>query len=134
MEMFADRHGKRQSPESFTIRNAATGSILATSARIANTSAARRQGLLRSDALGTGDGLWITPCEAIHTFCMKFSIDAVFVDRRRQIRKIYSELAPWRIAGCLRADSVLELPAGSVSKSRTSVGDQLEFLANGRSA
>ncbi len=131
MRETADRHGKNHSADSFTIRNTATGAVLATCARIAGTSAERRQGLLRSDTLRNGEGLWIIPCEAIHTFQMKFSIDAVFVDRARQVRKVCANLTPWRVAGCLRADSVLELPAGVVADSGTSVGDRLEFLANG---
>jgi hypothetical protein len=77
-----------------------------------------------------GEGLWIVPCEAIHTFRMKFLIDAVFIDRAHRVRKIYAGLRPWRIAACLSADSVLELPAGVSSDSGTTVGDQLEFVSN----
>lgn len=122
----------QRAPESFTIRNRATGAVLAMSARVAGTSAARRQGLLRSNPLGSGEALWIVPCEAIHTFRMKFSIDAVFIDRAHRVRKICRGLAPWRVAGCVRAESVLELPAGAASQTGTTVGDQLEFVSNGQ--
>jgi hypothetical protein len=61
---------------------------------------------------------------------MKFPIDAVFIDRAHRVRKICPGLAPWRVAGCVRAESVLELPAGAAFQSGTTVGDQLEFVSN----
>ena len=57
-------------------------------------------------------GLWIVPCEAIHTFWMKFAIDAVFLDKNKRVTKVVSNLRPSRLAMSLRARSVLELPAG----------------------
>jgi uncharacterized membrane protein (UPF0127 family) len=130
MTRSVDPLGRQDAVESFTVRNVATGAVLASFARVADTSTARRQGLLRFGSMGRGEGLWIVPCEAIHTFRMKFSIDAVFVDRGHRVRKICPRLSPWRVAGCLRADSVLERPAGVLSDSATAVGHHLEFVAN----
>src|SRR6476619_5999658 len=132
MTSSVDRLATQHAPESFTIRNRATSAVLASFARVAGTSATRRQGLLGSNSLGSGEGLWIIPCEAIHTFRMKFSIDAGFVDRAHRVRKICPGLAPWRVAGCIWAKSVLELPPGVISGSATTVGDQLEFISNGQ--
>ena len=125
-----DRFGDQRTLESYTIRNRATGAVLASSASVAGTSAARRQGLLQSESLRSGEGLWIVPCEAIHTFRMKFSIDAVFIDRAHRVRKICAGLSPWRVAGCLTAKSVLELPAGVALDSGTVIGHELEFVSN----
>jgi uncharacterized protein len=85
----------------------------------------RRKGLLGRDRLASGEGLWIVPCEAVHTFGMRFPIDLVYLDRQRQIVKIRSNVGPWRISGCLRAYSVIELPAGTVRETNTSKGDSL---------
>jgi uncharacterized protein len=71
-------------------------------------------------------GLWILPCEAIHTFFMKMSIDSVFLDRELRVTKVEKNLRPFRVALSLRAHSVLELPPGTVLRSRTEVGDRLE--------
>jgi uncharacterized membrane protein (UPF0127 family) len=87
----------------------------------------RNKGLLGRTNLAHGEGLWIVPCEAVHTFFMKFSIDLVYIDRKLQVRKVRSSVAPWRISGCLRAHSVIELPAGTIRKTQTEVGDQIEI-------
>lgn len=93
----------------------------------ADTSSARRTGLLKHDGLGEGEGLWIVPCEAVHTFFMKFAIDVLYLDRKRRVKKTVRRLAPWRFSGHLPAHSVLELPAGLIELTGTCKGDELEF-------
>lgn len=95
--------------------------------RLAGDSAARRKGLLRVDQLQGGAGLWISPCEAIHTFGMQMPIDAIFIDRKLRVRKLRPDLLPYRISICLSADSVLELEAGTVARTGTAPGDRLRF-------
>jgi uncharacterized membrane protein (UPF0127 family) len=101
--------------------------VLAEFASIADTSAKRRTGLLKHTELLAGDGLWIVPCEAVHTFAMKFAIDLVFLSKRRQVRKIRHAVPRRRIAVDLLAHSVLELPAGTLVATGTAIGDQLEL-------
>jgi uncharacterized membrane protein (UPF0127 family) len=55
---------------------------------LANTSATRRKGLLGRDRLSDGEGLWIFPCESIHTFFMRFPIDLVYLDRSNRVKKV----------------------------------------------
>mgnify|MGYP001091472575 CR=1 FL=1 len=109
------------------IRNLTRDKVLAGEAEVADTSKKRRTGLLKRESLPQGEGLWITPCEAIHTIGMKFPIDVLFLSRTRKVLKIKERVPPGRIAICLRAHSVLELPAGTVAATGTAVGDQLEF-------
>jgi uncharacterized membrane protein (UPF0127 family) len=109
------------------VRNETRNTIVATAAEVADTSTKRRVGLLEKDKLEPGEGLWITPCESVHTFFMKFSIDLVYLDRKKRVRKVRQAVPPWRISGCLAAHSVLELAAGTVAASRTHPGDQLVF-------
>jgi len=80
--------------------------------------------------LQPGDGLWIAPCEAIHTLGMKWPIDAIFIDKSYRVRKVSPNLPPWRIAICWRAASVLELPTGTLLQSGTQIGDILAFHLN----
>jgi|SRR5947209_10907919 len=105
-------------------------SVLASHIRLAGSSAERRRGLLDYRALLEGSGLWIIPCEAIHTFGMKMPIDSVFLDKGLRVTALRLTLNPWRIAICLRAHSVLELPVGTIARSRTQVGDQLRRFDN----
>lgn len=93
----------------------------------ARTSAARRKGLLGQTGLDEGTGLWIVPCESIHTFFMKFAIDVVYLDRNHTVRKAISALGPWRLSMCLLAHSVLELPMGTIERTSTQKGDRLEL-------
>jgi uncharacterized membrane protein (UPF0127 family) len=102
---------------------------LADRADIADTSEKRRQGLLQHTGLAMGEGLWIVPCEAVHTFFMKFDIDVLFLNKKRQIVKVRENMGKWRMAGALLSGghSVLELPAGTCQRTSTAKGDQLEF-------
>lgn len=109
------------------VRNQTRDTLLASAAEMADTSAKRRTGLLKHTRFEPGEGLWIVPCEAVHSFGMKFAIDVLFLDRSKKIRKARSNMAPRRMAICLPAHSVLELPAGTIASTLTQSGDQLHF-------
>ena len=94
---------------------------------VADTSEKRRTGLLKHERLEPGEGLWIVPCESVHTFFMKFPIDLVYVDRHHKVRKVRNRVPAWRLSACLSAHSIVELPAGTVEESGTQVGDELAF-------
>jgi uncharacterized membrane protein (UPF0127 family) len=107
------------------VRNETRKTVLAEAADVADTSAKRRTGLLKHTRLEPGEGLWIVPCESVHTFFMKFAIDLVYLDKRRKVRKIRHAMPAWRLSACLSAHSVLELPAGTLAQTGTAVGDEL---------
>ena len=109
------------------VRNLRTQSIVASCVTVADRGPARNRGLLGRQSLGQGEGLWIVPCEAVHTFGMRFAIDLVFLDRRNIVRKVRSSVPPWRMSGCLRARSVLELAAGTLENTPVHPGDTLQF-------
>ena len=94
---------------------------------MADTSRLRRRGLLDWELLQPGEGLWIVPCEGVHSFWMRFSIDVLYLDRGKKVRKIRHEMKPWSLSAHLPAHSVLELPAGTARSTYTQSGDQLEF-------
>jgi uncharacterized membrane protein (UPF0127 family) len=102
--------------------------MLTTCADIADTSEKRRTGLLKHTGLAPGEGLWIVPCEAVHTIGMKFAIDVVYLSKQKKVLKIRDNKGKWQMSMCLRAHSVLELPAGRAAETGTEVGDQLEFV------
>jgi uncharacterized membrane protein (UPF0127 family) len=109
------------------VRNLTRGTILADSADVADTSRKRRTGLLKHSLLEPGQGLWIVPCEAVHSFGMKFTIDVLFLNRQRKVLKIRHNMGRRGIAFSLLAHSVLELPAGSAAAAKTEVGDRLDL-------
>ena len=99
--------------------------MVADRADIADTSAKRRTGLLKHTELKPGEGLWIVPCESVHTVGMKFAIDVLFLSKKRKVLKIRPSMGRWKMALCLRAHSVLELPSGMAAETGTIKGDQL---------
>jgi uncharacterized protein len=111
----------------YAVENITRGLTLAEHIEVAQTSAARRRGLLDVEDLPADSGLWINPCEAVHTFGMKIALDAIFIDADFKVRKIATNLAPRRIAICLTAKSVLELRAGTALRTGTQLGDRLQF-------
>ena len=92
---------------------------------LADTSETRRTGLLKHESLPKGEGLWITPCEAVHTFRMKFPIDVVFIDKHKRVTKIVPAMKKSRMAMSWRARGVVELTAGLAAETGMEVGDQL---------
>jgi uncharacterized membrane protein (UPF0127 family) len=109
------------------ILNLTRQSVLADCVEVADRGATRRKGLLGRDGLAAGEGLWIVPCESVHTFGMRFPIDLIYLDRSRKVKKVRSGLPPWRLSACLSAHSVLELPAGTIRTTQATPGDKLEF-------
>lgn len=109
------------------VHNPSRQTVLADRAQIADTSKTRKVGLLKHHGLERGEGLWITPCEGVHTVGMRFSIDVVFLDKKHKVVKIRAAMPRWRMAACLWAHSVLELPSGTAAATQTATGDQLEF-------
>ena len=101
--------------------------MLGDAVELAGTSAKRRTGLLQHDRLEPGAGLWIVPCESVHTFFMKFAIDLVYVDKKNRVRKVRNAVPPWRLSACLAAHSILELPPGTARQTGTERGDELVF-------
>jgi uncharacterized membrane protein (UPF0127 family) len=103
---------------------------LATDLLIARTHWSRFRGLMATDAshFPRGVGLWISPSHGIHTFAMRFPIDAVYLDRDRIVIHIEEDLKPWRMAAVrIEAASVLEVPAGTVRESLTELGDRVDI-------
>ncbi len=109
------------------VENLTRGTTLATSLEVADTAARRNKGLLGRKGLEAGGGLWIAPCESVHTFFMQFPIDLVYLDRKNRVRKVRAAVPAWRLSACLSAHSILELPAGVIGETQTEAGDVLAF-------
>ena len=111
--------------------NRTRNAYLATHLSVAGTHWLRLRGLMLKDAANfpQGEGLWIVPCESVHTFGMKFPIDLVYLDRNKKVKKVRSAVPPWRLSVCFSAHSVLELASGSIRRTGTKPGDKLQFSA-----
>jgi uncharacterized membrane protein (UPF0127 family) len=113
------------------IINQTKGTTLAESTDIANSKKQKAFGLLVRKSLPAGEALLIPKCYSIHTFFMRFPIDVVFLTKENRIIKQYENVVPFRIARAgKKADSVLELPAHTLAKTNTAVGDVLHMTKN----
>ena len=94
-------------------------------AEVAETFAARTKGLIGRRGLAPGTGLLITRCNCIHTFFMRFPIDATFLGRCGEVVRTVRNIRPWRlwVWGGWRAVSVLETAAQD--SSSTAEGDSV---------
>ena len=107
----------------------ADGTVVCERCSLADSPVARMRGLLGRDGLEQGEGLLLRPAASIHTFFMRFPIDAVFLDKSLVVVGIEDAIDPWRTAKQRGAKSVLELPAGESTRRGLSVGDQLTLAA-----
>jgi uncharacterized membrane protein (UPF0127 family) len=110
------------------LRNVSRHTTVAARLTIADTSLTRLLGLVGKKRLDPGCGLLIRPSSGIHTFGMRFSIDAVALSKSLQVLKVWPRLLPFRVTSIsLKTHCVLELPAGQISNCQIQVGDQLAF-------
>lgn len=92
----------------------------------ADTHMARLRGLLGRMKLRRQDGLWVVPCQGIHTIGLLFPIDVIYLDERWRVIHLIEHLGPFRIAPIRRqSSSVLEMPPRTIYSSNTQVGDKL---------
>ncbi len=106
--------------------NRSSGKALANDLTPADSVVRRMKGLLGRKAFCYGEGLWIKPCKAVHSFGMKFPIDVVFLDRQQCVIAVIASLPPNRLTPLFfRAASVLELPSGKAEQTDTVIGDSI---------
>jgi uncharacterized protein len=107
--------------------NVSKSADLAVRVRVASSFVHRAVGLLGTASLPPSEGLWITPCKTVHTFFMQYPIDIAVLDEKGTVID-QTTLAPWRTSHWHKqARSILELSAGVLARSRTTVGDRIEF-------
>ena len=121
------RQSKPTADNRLRVVNVTRQTVLADALEVADAGPRRRKGLLGRKCLSPGEGLWIIPCEAVHTFGMQFPIDLVFLDRKNRVVKARSNVRPGRLSACLSAKSVVELPSGTVLGTQTMRGDTVAF-------
>ena len=94
----------------------AIGGLQGLKLRHADNPLSRMKGLLGKNMLAADEGLWIRPCNSVHSFFMHFSLDLIWLDRNQKVLRIDRDFKPWRMAWCFKARSVIEVAAGSADK------------------
>jgi uncharacterized membrane protein (UPF0127 family) len=112
------------------IYNKTRETFVATEATVADSYLRRLVGLLGKTKRWAqlGRGLWIVPSRGVHTIGMMFPIDLIFLSKEKEVVHVEEHLRPFRISAVsLKATSVLELPAHTVYRTGTQVGDRMEI-------
>jgi len=108
--------------------NRTRGTVVGQSIRVAETGLQRIVGLLGERELLRGDGLLIVPSQGVHTWGMRFPIDIAVLDDDWTVIATRRVMRPFRMTRMFwKAAAVLELPAGALESTSTSVGDMIEF-------
>src|SRR6267154_5803670 len=108
------------------VYNQTKETFLAFRVKVADSVYGRLKGLLGRRSLQPDSGVWIVPANAVHTIGMLFSFDLVLMDKNFKVVGLRELVRPFRITmPNPKAESVLELPAHSIFRSRTQIGDQL---------
>ena len=103
--------------------------MVAESLMVPQTFIGRGIGLMFRSPIALDRGMWINPCNGIHMLCMRFAIDAVFLDGAQKVVKVYERVAPWYGVVWIvwRAHSVLELAAGRAREIGIEKGDEIRI-------
>ena len=114
--------------------NLTRGTVLASEVEVAASLWAKFMGLMGRPSLPAGHGLWLPESNGIHMFFMRFPIDVVFLGHRGADGAAYvvglrERLPAWTgLVPLVRgAHGCLELPAGTIAATSTSLGDEVRL-------
>jgi hypothetical protein len=108
------------------LRNETRGVVLAARPEVARGALARARGLAGRRCLRPDEALVLAPCASIHSFGMRFSIDALFLDGDGTCLAVARGLRPGRVGPLVPgARAVVELRAGAAGP--TEVGDRIRW-------
>ena len=124
------------------VKNVTRNTIIALRSRIADSAVSRVVGLMFSKPTQTAMVLKFARESAIslHTFFVFFPIDIILADGELRVVELLKGMPPFNTYSARqKARFVVEVPAGTIAKSTTRVGDRIAFLcvvekklANGR--
>lgn len=108
-------------------RNLADGKIIASNLQMKDSFFGRLVGLLSRSGLKDGEGIILNPCTQIHTFFMRFTIDAVFISKDFEVVAVIENMRPWRMSPLyLKARYTMEVNGGYLA-GRLKPGQKVSF-------
>lgn len=76
---------------------------------VADNFVTRFFGLMGRKSISHDSAMFITPCNSIHTFFMRFTMTAIFVDKDMRVTKVIPNMRPWKMAFAFSSKAVFEL-------------------------
>lgn len=112
--------------QTFCVYNQTRESFLSLGVTAADTHLSRLRGFLGRLKLSSDEGLWIVPCQGIHSIGLLFQIDLIYLDENNKVVHLVEHFGTFRIAPIRRdTASVLEMRTRTIYSSHTQLGDQL---------
>lgn len=103
--------------------------VLADKAKVANTFLTRLVGLLNRSSLDKGEALILDPSYAIHTLFMRFTIDAMFLDKNNKVIGLIHAIQPFRFSPAFyKSVLTIEFPENTLRISDTQLGDIIKII------
>lgn len=110
------------------VRNETRRLLLGSRVLWANRMLSRMRGFLFRPEPADGEGILLSPCRGVHMLGMKFPLDVLFISRDGRVVSAFPELEPGRRTPMQKgAHHALELPAGTIRRSGTEVGDVIAW-------
>lgn len=110
------------------ILNSTQDTVIADNGRMADSFETRLIGLLNKSQIIPGEALVISPCQQIHMFFMRFSIDVIFINSSNVVVGLVEDIKPFAMSSIFRhSHRAIEVPPGTISQSRTCMGDAIQF-------
>ena len=104
------------------------GKVIIQNAEIADSFFSRFKGLMFKKSIAEDYALHIKPCNQIHTFNMRFSIDVIYLSETGKVIRIDENVKSNRVCKTVKgAKSVIETNCLSASKFGIIEGDILEI-------
>jgi len=115
--------------KAFKYINGTSNEVMAHRVFTADNFFRRLFGLLFKRPLNDGEALLIKGCKSIHTMGMRYSIDALFINKDGKVLSIFKNMGPWRFTPYItEAESVIESKSGSLNWKTIKEGDRIIFV------
>lgn len=95
---------------------------------VADSFFSRLLGLMGKKEMKDNQALLITKCNSIHTFFMRFNMDAVFVDKNMTVKKAVKSIKPCSVAAEWSSSAVLEFMSKGNEISLVGENDKIKVL------
>lgn len=110
------------------IVNRTRQTVIAAQVKKADNPFLRMKGLLGKKFMPENYALVIIPCNSIHMFFMHFAIDVMFVDKKGIVVGLCEAIKPNALSPIFwESTCAIELPLGTIAKTQTCVGDQIQI-------
>ena len=95
---------------------------------VADSFFSRLLGLMGKKEMKDNRALLITKCNSIHTFFMRFNMDAVFVDKNMTVKKAVKSIKPCSVAAEWSSSAVLEFMSKGNEITLVGENDKIKVL------